>query len=312
MKKLLVRVVMAMVVLVIVVGVVGYFWLDVIAKEAVQRGGTYAMDVKTTVDSVSLKPFDGKLQMKGLKVANPTGMGFANPYLIDMKSFDLGLVPGSLMEDTIMINKSELDGLGMSIEQKLPKSNISVIMDNVKKMLGGDKSKEEKASKGKKYKVGELTIRNVVVHVKVLVGPELTIKVPPIEMKNIAGEDGGGVTMPELVSKILLAIMAGVVEQGKGVLPADLLNGLQGDIAAVTAQLGGQAQEMVRGVQSQVGNALKGILPVDANSVGGQLNKTIGGTVGKLLGGGSKDANQDANKPKAPGLLDGILGGKKK
>ncbi len=308
MKKLLVRLVLAVVVLVIVVGVIGYLYLDTIAKKAVEAGGTYAMDVDTKVDSVSLHPFGGQLQMKGLKVANPKG--FANPYLMDMKSFDLGLVPGSLLEDTIMINKSELDGLGMSIEQKLPKSNISVIMDNVNKMLGGDKSKEEKASKGKKYKVGELTIRNVVVHVKVLVGPELTLKLPPIEMKNIAGENGAGLTMPELVSRILLAIMSGVVEQGKGILPTDLLNGLQGDVSAVAAQLGGQAQEMVKGVQSQIGDALKGVLPVDANSIGGQLNETVGGTVGKLLGGGAKDANQ----PKAPGgsLLEGILGGKKK
>jgi len=91
-----------------------------------------------------------------------------------------------------------------------------------------------------------------------------------------------------------------VVEQGKGILPADLLNGLSGDVSGVAAQLGGQAQEMVKGVQGQIGNALKGVLPVDANG--------IGGTVGKLLGGGAKDANQ----PKAPGLLDGILGGKKK
>jgi hypothetical protein len=311
MKKLLVRLVMAVVVLVIVVGVIGYFWLDVIAKEAVQRGGTYAMGVDTTVDKVSLHPFAGQLQMTGLTVANPPS--FNGAHLMQTGTFELELVPASLMDKTIVLKKFELDGLDMYVDQKMPLSNIAVIMDNLKKLAGGEKPKDEKPSEGKKVRVDLITIRNVVAHVKVLVGPELTIKVPLIELKNVTGDNAVGVALPELVARIVPAVLAAVLESGKGVLPADLMNNLQGSVSAVTAKLGGQAQEMVKGVQGQVGSALKGVLPVDANGIGGQLNKTIGGTVGKLLG-GAKDANQDANKPKAPGggLLDGILGGKKK
>jgi hypothetical protein len=309
MKKLLVRLVLAVVVLVIVVGVIGYLWLDTIAKEAVQRGGTYAMGVDTTVDKVSLHPFDGQLQMQGLKVANPKG--FNGAHLMQTGTFELELVPGSLMDKTIVLKKFDLDRLDMYIDQQMPSSNISVIMDNLKKLGGGEKPKEEKPSEGKKVRVDLITIRNVVAHVKVLVGPELTIKVPLIELKNVTGDNAAGVALPELMARIVPAVLAAVLEAGKGLLPADLLNNLQGSVSAVTAQLGGQAQEMVKGVQSQVGNALKGILPADANGIGGQIQKTVGGTVGKLLGGTAKDANQDANKPKAPGLLDGILGGKK-
>jgi hypothetical protein len=308
MKKLLVRLVLAVVVIVVVAGVVGYIYLDVIAKNAVQRGGTYAMGVDTTVDKVSLHPFSGQLQMDKLKVANPKG--FNGAHLMQTGTFELELVPGSLMDKTIVLKKFNLDGLDMYIDQKTPQSNISVIMDNLKKLGGGEAPKEEKASPGKDYRVDVLTIRNVVAHVKVFVGPELTIKIPAIELKDVGGENGAGISMPKLVARILLAIMSGVLEQGKGVLPADLAAALHGDVSGVAAQLGGQAQQMVKGVQNQIGNALKGVLPVDANGIGGQLNKTVGGTVGKLLGGGAKDANQ----PKTPGggLLDGILGGKKK
>jgi hypothetical protein len=308
MKKLLVRLVLAVIVLVVLAGLGVYFYLDTIAKAAVEKGGTYAMGVDTTVDKVSLHPFDGQLQMQGLKVANPKG--FNGAHLMQTGTFELELVPSSLMDKTIVLKKFKLDGLDMYIDQKTPQSNISVIMDNLKKLGGGEKPKDEKPSEGKDYRVDVLSIRNVVAHVKVFVGPELTIKIPAIELKDVGGENGAGIPMPKLVARILLAVMSGVVEQGKGILPADLLNGLSGDVSGVAAQLGGQAQEMVKGVQSQIGNALKGVLPVDANGIGGQLNKTVGGTVGKLLGGGAKDANQ----PKAPGggLLDGILGGKKK
>jgi hypothetical protein len=300
MKKFLVRLVLAVVVLVVLAGLGVYFYLDTIAKEAVQRGGTYAMDVDTTVDKVSLHPFDGKLQMKGLTVANPPN--FNGAHLMKTGTFELELVPSSLMDKTILLKKFELDGLDMYIDQQMPLSNIGVIMENLKKLAGGEKPKEEKPSEGKKVKVDLITIKNVVAHVKVLAGPELTIKVPEIQLKNVTGDNAAGVALPELMARIVPAVLAAVLESGKGVLPADLLNNLQGSVSAVTAQLGGQAQEMVKGVQGQVGDALKGIVPKDANG--------IGGTVGKLLGGAAKDANQ----PKAPGggLLDGILGGKKK
>jgi hypothetical protein len=281
MKKLLVRLVLAVVVLVVVAGVVGYLWLDTIAKEAVQRGGTYAMGVDTTVDKVSLRPFAGQLQMQGLNVANPKD--FNGAHLMQTGTFDLELVPGSLMDKTIVLKKFELNGLDMYIDQQMPRSNISVIMDNLKK-LGDEKPKDPKPSEGKNYRVDLITIRNVVAHVKVLAGPELTIKIPEIQLKNVTGDNAAGVALPVLVARILPAILAAVLEQGKGVLPPDLAAALRGDVSAVTAQLGGQAQQMVKGVQGEIG-------------------KTIGGVLGK-----------DANQPKTPGggLLDGILGGKKK
>ena len=281
MKKLLVRLVLAVVVLVVVAGVVGYLWLDTIAKEAVQRGGTYAMGVDTTVDKVSLRPFAGQLQMQGLNVANPKG--FNGAHLMQTGTFELELVPSSLMDKTIVLKKFELDGLDMYIDQQMPRSNISVIMDNLKK-LGDEKPKDQKPSEGKNYRVDLITIRNVVAHVKVLVGPELTIKIPEIQLKNVTGDNAAGVALPVLVARILPAILAAVLEQGKGVLPPELAAALRGDVSALTAQLGGQAQQMVKGVQGEIG-------------------KTVGSVLGK-----------DANQPKTPGggLLDGILGGKKK
>ena len=282
MKKFLVRLVLAVIVIVVVAGVVGYIYLDIIAKKAVETGGTYAMGVDTTVNKVSLRPFAGQLQMQGLKVANPKG--FSGVHLMQTGTFELEMVPSSLMDKTILLKKFELDGLDMYIDQQMPQSNISVIMDNLKKLGSGEKPKEEKPSEGKNIRVDLITIRNVVAHVKVLVGPELTIKIPEIQLKNVTGDNAAGVALPVLVARILPAILAAVLEQGKGVLPPDLAAALRGDVSALTAQLGGQAQQMVKGVQGEIG-------------------KTVGSVLGK-----------DANQPKTPGggLLDGILGGKKK
>jgi len=200
MKKVLVRLVLAVIVIVIVVAVVGYLWLDSIAKAAVEHGGTYAMGVDTTVAKVSMHPFGGQMQMHGLKVANPEG--FNGPHLMETGTFDVELVPGSLLGDTVVIKKFELDGLDLYIDQQMPKSNISVIMDNLKK-LGGDEPEEKEVSEGTKFKVDVITIRNVVAHVKVLVGPEVTNKIPEIPLKNVTGDNAVGVALPVLVARIL-------------------------------------------------------------------------------------------------------------
>ncbi len=308
MKKLLIRLVLAVVVIVLVVGVVGYIWLNSIAKAAVEHGGTYAMGVETTVEKVSLQPFGGKMQMDKLKVANPKG--FSGPHLMQSGKFDVELVPGSLMGDAVEIKKFELDGLDMYIEQKLDGSNISKIMKNLEK-LGGDEPAEEEAE-GTKVKVDVITIRNVVAHVKVLSGPELTIKIPEIEMKELTSDNAAGVALPVLVSRIVPAIIAAVLAEGQGVLPTDLFNGLNGDLSNLSKKLDLNMQALLQDTDGKIREGLKDVLPGDANAVGKGIEKTVGDTVGKLLG-GATDANKDANKPKIPGggLLEGILGGKK-
>jgi len=299
MKKLLVRLLVTVLVIVIVVVVVGYFWMDTLAKQAVQRGGKYAMDVETTVDSVSLSPLAGTLRMKQLKIANPDG--FSGPHLVSTGTFDLELDTGSLFGDTVELKKFELDGLDMYIEQTVSGNNVSAILANIERRFGGgDEAKDDQKAEGKKVKVDLIMIRNVVARVKVLGGEELTVKVPEIKMEHVTDDNAAGVALPELMARILPAIVAAVLEKGGNVLPAGLATALQGDIGDVAGVLGGQAEKMIQDVRGNIEKA-----------IGDQIKKGVGDAMGDLLG-GKKDAN-DANKPKDPsgGLLDGILGGKK-
>lgn len=296
MIKLLFRLLVAVVVIVIVVGVVGYFWMDSIAKAAVEEGGRYALGVDTSVDSVSLSLFGGSLQMKQLTVGNPEG--FDGPHLMSTGAFDLELETGSVFSDTVVIKKFDLDGVDMHIEQKLKGSNISAIMDHIEQKFGGEGDADAEAE-GKKVRADLITVRNVTAHVKVLGGREMTIKVPKIELKNVTGDNAAGVALPELIARIVPAILAAILERGQDLIPADLLNTLQADVSDVAKSLGGDVENMVKGVRGEI------------EKVGKDIGKGVGDAVGRILG-GDKDAN-DANKPKNPagGLLEGILGGKK-
>ena len=50
-----------------------WIYVDEIVGGAIQRGGSAALGVDVSVDFVRLSPFDGKLRLNGLDIANPPG-----------------------------------------------------------------------------------------------------------------------------------------------------------------------------------------------------------------------------------------------
>ncbi|HUU23207.1 MAG TPA: hypothetical protein VM389_11800, partial [Phycisphaerae bacterium] len=193
MKKLLVRGIVVLLVLVIVLGIVGYILLDVIAKKGVEEGGTYALGVQTRLNSLSLSPFSGTLAMDGLNVANPAG--YKSPHLMHSGTFDLEVVPSSILDDTIQVRKFELNGLSLNVEQKgLGKSNISEVLDNLKRLGGEEKPDEKKPEeeKGKKVKVDRIVIRNVSATFHLPAINPLSVKVPEIKLENITSDNAEG------------------------------------------------------------------------------------------------------------------------
>jgi len=212
------RIILGLVIVLVVVVIVVWAMIDRIAKAGVEKGGTYALGVDTKVDTLSLSVLSGQLTMNGLTIANPEG--YKTEHLMKSGRFDLEVKTGSVFTDTVRIPKFELDGLDVNIEQKLGKSNVGEVMDNVEKQSGG---KEEG---GKELDIDSVVIRNVTAHVQVLpIGGEastLTVKVPLIEMKNLTPENRKGIVMRELIGKLFPAIIGGVIDKGKGVLPAGL------------------------------------------------------------------------------------------
>ena len=278
--KWLLRIVVALVVLLIVVVVVGLFVIDGLAKAGLEKGATYALGVETRAEDLSLSLLGGSLRIDGLRVANPPG--FTDEELLRSGRFELALRPASVFTDTIELEKFELDGLTLAIEQKASGSNVSKIMDNLKK-FDTDKGKEadKPESEGKKVKVDRIVIRDIVAKFRLVPGLSaagpLTVKVPEIVLTDVSSEDGRGVVVAELVRRILPAVLKAVFEQGRGVIPGDFLDGLD-------TQLTGLAEGTARTAEQALDRAK------------GELDKVIGGEGAKAVG--------DA--------LKGIIGGDKK
>jgi hypothetical protein len=285
MKKAL-KVVIGIVVVIAVVLGAAWLMIDHLAKAGIERGGTYALGVPTRVDTVSLRLLKGELDLAGLTVANPEG--YKTPHLLKTGRLDVAMRPASVLGDAIEVNRFELDGVDLHLEQKPGTSNVSVILDNIARLSG---EKRGEAEGGTKVKVDRIVIRNVVAHIQVLpIGGEattLTVKVPEIVLEGVTNDNAQGVAVSELVRRLVPAILAAVVDKGKGIIPDADLGRLGDSVAATSKALGAGAGKLVQQVGGRAAEALQG-LGTTVKGAGEKIKEGVGGALEGLLGGKKK------------------------
>lgn len=251
-KLLLVLVIL--VVLVVVLGGVALFsYVDKLAKSGIEKGGTYALGVPTTLGSADVGILGGTFSMSDLKVANVTG--YPGPHFLSLGDASVAVSLSTLRESTVVLPKFSLDSIDVRLEKKDGAANYNVILDNLKKVSGGggDKPAPQPAPSGeeKKFIINDLSITKVVVHVDVLgsggapaalgeaigVLTKVTIPIDEIKLQNVGktgeGVAGSGVTISQLTNIIVQAVLAAAVENGGGLIPADIMGDLQGKLNAL-------------------------------------------------------------------------------
>src|SRR5262245_10901060 len=129
MKKILLRTLIVLVVLVIVAVVVIGLTLDSAIKKGVETFGPQLTQVSIKLDSVKVSIFSGSGGVKGLVVGNPEG--YKTAHAINVGSADLGLSPGSLLSDKIVIKRVHVESPEITFEGSLSGNNLSKILDNV-------------------------------------------------------------------------------------------------------------------------------------------------------------------------------------
>ncbi len=262
MLKKLIRWPLRILVVLIVILLVFVFAIDLIAKTGVEKGATYALGVNTTVDSFSIKLLQGRLEMNGLTVENPEG--FKSENLMKSGTFLVELQTGSVFTDTVEIDSFLLDGLDMHIEQGIGKSNVGVIMDNLKKFESDapTEAEDEPKEAGKKVKVNKIIIRNVNAYFHIGSAPAIKVPVAEIVITDLDSE-AGGIEMAKLVSKIMVAVFEGVFDEAKGKISAETLKGMSSQLSDLSSAALEQSKKAFEGagkVLEDAGNGLGGFL----------------------------------------------------
>ena len=230
--------------LVIVVGggLFAAVWaIDSLAKKGIESGATYALGVPTTLGSAKVGIMGGTFAMSGLNVGNP--QGFSAPHFLSLGEGAVAVSFSSLNKPTVELPTLTLSDLRVNIERRDGDANYKVILANLDKLKSGS-TPSKPAKDERRFIIKELSIKNVNVKLDLLGGPAAlgqltTINVPidEIKLQNVGktgtGVSGTGVTMSELASIIVQAVLGAAADKGGGLIPADLLSDLQGRLAGL-------------------------------------------------------------------------------
>ncbi len=285
--KLILKLVVALAVILVIAAGALLYYVDSIAEQAIEHGGTEALGVATTLDGINISLLGGEASLSGLQVANPSGFAQANFMRLGTGEFSVSI--DSLQSDTVVIPRVRFADIQVNLEQKGKTNNIQPILDRVKAMSGAGKTAPKPAADGpaKKFILEYLSIEDVNVNAALeLLGQtaNVNLALPKIELRDL-GKEKGGMPMEELVQKVVQAILA-AAEKSSGSLSPELAALLRGELKGLdsikTEMIGKATAEVdkkVKQVTEQVGKQLEKVpLPAGAD-------KAVEEQAGKLLKG---------------------------
>lgn len=269
------KILTSLVVLVLVIVIGGFlaftFYGNRIVKFAVEKGGTQALKVNVALNEARLMPARGVLELDNLVVDNPEGYG--NPHLMNMGSAHVALNTSSLMEDTVEIDKMEFKKISLVIEQKGMTNNLQEIMDNLPKAEPKEQPDEPKTA-GKNLLIKDLTVEEIVVTFKPLPLPgkagNITFKLAPIHMTDIGTEQK--VDIAQLTGMIFQQITMGVIENGKGLIPTEMIGDLSNQVMEQGQKVLQEGQKVIEGAGKGILDSGKGVLDEGGKAVEGLKN----------------------------------------
>jgi len=217
--KVLRVIVLAILILLLIAVVAVNLFADYAVRVGIETAATKTLNVGVSVSNVDLSIMGGKLALQNLLISNPPG--YQHDKLLKLKNAEIEIDVKSLLSDVVNIREIKLDGVDVVLEQRGISSNN--LQDVITAIRRGSKDDE---TSGKKLRIDNLEMSNVMVQMKLLPIPgqadTVTLNLSPIRMTNLGSDNK--LDTAALSGEIVLAIANRVVEQGVGVLPKDIVN----------------------------------------------------------------------------------------
>ena len=212
MKKILVRIGVAVVVLMVLVALGIHFFLDSAVKRGVEGVGSKLTKVDVKLAGVHISLLSGAGKINGLVVGNPEP--YKTPHSISVGSVALELKPSSLLGDKLIIKSMIVEAPEITFEGGLSGNNLKKIRANLNESTSGpggtnvvNATPKEQKKANKKLEVDEFKITGAKLdaHITDLGGKTISLTLPTIELSNL-GTGPEGITATELTKKIIAEI----------------------------------------------------------------------------------------------------------
>lgn len=250
MKRWVLRGAIALAVLLIVGVVAALYFLGAIVKRGVESTGPKITKTTVKLDSATLSIFSGQGELKGFLVGNPEG--FNSPSAVRAGSVAVGIQPGSVFSDKVLVRSVKVVGPEITFEGTLAGNNLSTILANIRGTEEKDKQATKKEqSSSKKLQVDDFLVTGGKIHLttSLLGGQSATLTLPEIHLTNL-GQGSDGITAAELSERVFRVIVEETVKQVAE-------SSIGKSISDVTKKIPGAATQQVDKVTRGLGDLLK-------------------------------------------------------
>lgn len=243
---------------IVVLAVILVLSLDSLIRKGVEAAGSHALGVEVKLKRAHLSILRGRLTFSGFEIANPEG--FKADKLFEADRIAVAVRPADLLQDELTVEDIVLEGPAVTIEHSTTGINLSKILENIDT---GEPKAEEPAEEEeeKTYRIKMLRISGAkVTFSSFLTAKEpVTAPLPDIEMKDISNKDGTGLLLAEVIGQVLVKMSQTAITEGEGIIPADMMKEITGELRGLGSELTGEAVDQTKGIMEKATGAIKGL-----------------------------------------------------
>jgi hypothetical protein len=250
MKKLIVRLIIAGVVILIIVVGLAFYSLDSIVKTGVETVGPKVTQVDVKLAGVRLSPFSGKGELKGFLLGNPTGYKSADAMKVGSISVEVN--PASLMSEKIVVKSINIQAPEINFEGSLKGNNLSKIQENIEAFVAslGTSTDPSAKSAQKKIQVDDFVLNGAKVSLNLseLGGRGIAVTLPEIHLTGI-GTGPDGITVAALTKQLMGEILGSTTKAVTSQM-SKLLKDVAGSATDTVKGAAGSVKDLTKGVGS--------------------------------------------------------------
>ena len=266
---LILKLVLGIVVLLVVLAVLAIVFIDVLAKNALEKGAPLVLGTNASVERLHIEPFNGRVEITNLVIDNPSE-SYSSDYAIKLGDVVADIEIGSVFGNKIHIEDLTLKDVDVVYETTVINSNLQEILDNVKKLDSKEKTEEkEEKDEGKEKK-------------------EQTLQVDKIELENVGITVQAKGTAAGLPIHVSMDPMGPLGDDEEGITPVGLTLRILGAIVTTAIKsAGGSVTEAAAVIGDATADAAAGAAAAAVDAASGAVDAATGAIKG--LFGGSKD-----------------------
>lgn len=206
--------------------------LSRIVKAGIEYYGPQVLGTSVHVRSVSLSPFSGTGEIRGLVIGNPSG--FSEDHLMHLDRAAVAIDLKSLTSDRIHVRYVDVESPDVVWEGNFTDSNLSEVQKHAAKFASTMNSqlnassttteKSDSKAAARKFLIDRITMKNIkaTAHLRGVAG--VTIPLPNIEMTELGSH--GGITAGEIIGQLFGRLSSDIIS-GITKAPALIGNTLQ-------------------------------------------------------------------------------------